>query len=162
MSHSLRPHGLQRQASLPFTISWSLLRLMSVESVMLSKHLILCCFEEGSGPRVLLKSGPGNRGRSACSPTHVARLEFCMIGSGSLGGARDFFSSSSSLHFSLGCLRTSVHLCPHVGKFWGRGHSFPRTKSARWDSVGKCQEIHQNLLLWGSHGFSKFIKARGP
>ena len=43
MSHSLRPHGLQRQASLPFTISWSLLRLMSVESVMLSKHLILCC-----------------------------------------------------------------------------------------------------------------------
>ena len=33
-------------------------------------------FEEGSGPRVLLKSGPGNRGRSACGPTHVARLEF--------------------------------------------------------------------------------------
>ena len=32
--------------------------------------------EEGSGPRVLLKSGPGNRGRSACGPTHVARLEF--------------------------------------------------------------------------------------
>ena len=26
------------------------------------------CFEEGSGPRVLLKSGPGNRGRSACAP----------------------------------------------------------------------------------------------
>ena len=26
--------------------------------------------------RVLLKSGPGNRGRSACGPTHVARLEF--------------------------------------------------------------------------------------
>ena len=33
-------------------------------------------FEEGSGPRVLLKGGPGNRGRSACGPTHVARLEF--------------------------------------------------------------------------------------
>ena len=33
-------------------------------------------FEEGSGPRVLLKSGPGNRGRSACCTTHVARLEF--------------------------------------------------------------------------------------
>ena len=29
-----------------------------------------------SGPRVLLKGGPGNRGRSACGPTHVARLEF--------------------------------------------------------------------------------------
>ena len=33
-------------------------------------------FEEGSGPRVLLKSGPGNRGRWACGTTHVARLEF--------------------------------------------------------------------------------------
>ena len=29
---------------------------------------------EVSGGR--LKSGPGNRGRSACGPTHVARLEF--------------------------------------------------------------------------------------
>ena len=43
----------------------------------------LCCafthrfaFEEGSGPPVLLKGGPGNRGRSACGTTHVARLEF--------------------------------------------------------------------------------------
>ena len=33
-------------------------------------------FEEGFGHRVLLKSGPGNRGRSACGTTHVARLEF--------------------------------------------------------------------------------------
>ena len=30
------------QASLSFTISWSLLKLMSIESVMLSNHLILC------------------------------------------------------------------------------------------------------------------------
>ena len=29
--------------SLSFTISWSLLKLMSIESVMPSKHLILCC-----------------------------------------------------------------------------------------------------------------------
>ena len=33
-------------------------------------------FEEGSGPRVLLKGGPGNRGHSACGTTNVARLEF--------------------------------------------------------------------------------------
>ena len=32
-----------RQAPLPSTISWSLLRSMSFESVMLSNHLILCC-----------------------------------------------------------------------------------------------------------------------
>ena len=31
-----------RQASLSFTISWSLLKLMSIESMMLSNHLILC------------------------------------------------------------------------------------------------------------------------
>ena len=31
-----------RQASLSFTISWSLFKLMSVESVMSSNHLILC------------------------------------------------------------------------------------------------------------------------
>ena len=33
-------------------------------------------FEEGSGPRVLLKSGPGHRGRLGCGTTHVAGLEF--------------------------------------------------------------------------------------
>ena len=31
------------QDSLSFTISWSLLKLMSIESVMSSNHLILCC-----------------------------------------------------------------------------------------------------------------------
>ena len=30
------------QASLTFTISWSLLKFISIESVMLSSHLILC------------------------------------------------------------------------------------------------------------------------
>ena len=38
------------QASLSFTISWSLLRLMSTESVMPSNCLILCC------PLILLPS----------------------------------------------------------------------------------------------------------
>ena len=31
------------QASLSFTISWSLLRVMSIESMMAYNHLILCC-----------------------------------------------------------------------------------------------------------------------
>ena len=35
-------------ASLSFTVSWSLLKFMSIESVILSNHLILCC------PRLLL------------------------------------------------------------------------------------------------------------
>ena len=42
MSVSLQPHGLQHQASLFITTSWSLLKLMSIESVMSSNHLILC------------------------------------------------------------------------------------------------------------------------
>ena len=40
---TLCPHGLQHvRLSWSLTISWSLLKLMSVESVMLSNHLILC------------------------------------------------------------------------------------------------------------------------
>ena len=47
MSDSLRPHELQQlqkcQASLSITNSRSSLRLTSIESVMPSSHLILCC-----------------------------------------------------------------------------------------------------------------------
>ena len=43
MSESLQPYGLQHtHALLPFTISWNLLKLMSIKLVMLSNHLILC------------------------------------------------------------------------------------------------------------------------
>ena len=43
MSDSLRPNGLQHcQASLSFTISQSLLKLMSIELMMPSSHLIFC------------------------------------------------------------------------------------------------------------------------
>ena len=41
VSVSLRPQGLQH-ARLP-SISWSLLKLMSIESVVPSNHLIFCC-----------------------------------------------------------------------------------------------------------------------
>ena len=41
---TLWPHGLQAcQASLSITNSWSLLKLMSIQSVMPSNLLILCC-----------------------------------------------------------------------------------------------------------------------
>ena len=36
------PWTAAHQASPSFTVSWSLLKLMSIESVMLSNHLILC------------------------------------------------------------------------------------------------------------------------
>ena len=41
VSDSLHPHRLQ--ACLSFTICWSFLKLMSIESMMPSNHLILCC-----------------------------------------------------------------------------------------------------------------------
>ena len=42
VSDSLQPHGLQHtRPPCPFN-SWSLLKLMSIESVMPSNHLILC------------------------------------------------------------------------------------------------------------------------
>ena len=39
---SATPWAAACQASLSFTVSWSLLKLMSIESVILSNHLILC------------------------------------------------------------------------------------------------------------------------
>ena len=43
MSDSATPWTAARQASLSIPSSWSLLKLMSIESVMPSNHLILCC-----------------------------------------------------------------------------------------------------------------------
>ena len=44
MSSCLRPHGTAaRQDPLSFTISWSLLKFMSIGSLMPPNHLILCC-----------------------------------------------------------------------------------------------------------------------
>ena len=44
MSNSWQPDGLQpRQASLSITNSWYILKLLSIDSVMPSKHLILDC-----------------------------------------------------------------------------------------------------------------------
>ena len=37
------PWTAAHQASLSFTLSWGLLKLMSIESTMPSNHLILCC-----------------------------------------------------------------------------------------------------------------------
>ena len=42
MSDSVTPWTAAHQAPLSFTIFWSLLKLMSIESVMPSNHLILC------------------------------------------------------------------------------------------------------------------------
>ena len=43
VSNSATPWTAARQVSLSIANSWSLLKLMSIESVMPSNHLILCC-----------------------------------------------------------------------------------------------------------------------
>ena len=70
MSNSLHPHGLQYEASLSFTVSQSLLKLMFIELVMPSNHLILCC------PLLLLPSIFPNI-RIFSSELLFALLEFC-------------------------------------------------------------------------------------
>ena len=64
------PWTASHQASLSFTISWRVLKLMSIESVMPSNHLILCC------PLLLLPSVfPSIRVSSNDSSSHyVAKV----------------------------------------------------------------------------------------
>ena len=62
------------QASLPITNSWSLFKLMSVESVMPSSHLILCCLS------LLL---PSSFQASGCFP----RSQFFASGGQSIGAS---------------------------------------------------------------------------
>ena len=66
MSDSATPWTAAHQASLSFTISWSLLKLMSIKSVMPSNHLILC------HPHLLLPSVfPSIRVFSSESVLHI-------------------------------------------------------------------------------------------
>ena len=65
------------QATLSFTISWSLLKLMSIESVMPSNHLILC------HPFLLLPSiFPSIRGFSSKSAFHIRWSKYWSISFG--------------------------------------------------------------------------------
>ena len=65
-SDSATPWTTARQASLSITISWSLLKLMSIESVMPSSHLTLC------RPLLLPPSiFPSIRVFSSESPLHI-------------------------------------------------------------------------------------------
>ena len=64
------PWMAAHQASLPFTISPSLLRLMFIESVMPSNHLVLCC------PLLLPSIFPSIRVFSKQSVLHIRWLKY--------------------------------------------------------------------------------------
>ena len=65
------PWNAAHQASLSFAISWSLLRLMSTEPVMPSKHLILC------HPLLLPSIFPSIRVFSNESTLHIRWPKYC-------------------------------------------------------------------------------------
>ena len=121
-----------RQASLSFTISWSLLKLMSIELVMPSNHLILCypfsscpqSFpESGSFPMSqLFASGGQSIGASASASVLPVNIQtwfplgltgsslFCPRDSQESSPAPQFKSiHSSKLSLLYGPALTSVH-----------------------------------------------------
>ena len=72
VSDSVTPWTVASQASLSITTSWSLLKLMSIESVMPSNHLILC------RPFLLLPTVfPSNRVFSSESVLHLMWPKYC-------------------------------------------------------------------------------------
>ena len=71
MSNSVTPWTAAHQASLSITSSWSLPKPMSIESVMPSNHLILCC------PLLLLPSSfPSIRVFSSEAALHIRWPEY--------------------------------------------------------------------------------------
>ena len=79
------PWAAARQASLSITNSWNLLKLMPIESVMPSNHLILCC------SLLLLPSiFPGNRVFSNESVLHIRSFSFSISPSKEYSGLISF------------------------------------------------------------------------
>ena len=73
MSDGATPWTTAHQASLSFTISWSSLKSMSIESVMLSDHLILC------RPPLLLSQSSQHQGLFVSSRQVAKVLSFSII-----------------------------------------------------------------------------------
>ena len=89
------PWTAARQASMSFTISWSLLKLMSIESLMPSNHLIFCC------PLLLLPSiFPSIRGFSNESALCNRWPEYWSF-SFSISRSNEY---SRLIYFSMDCL----------------------------------------------------------
>ena len=129
------------QASLSFAVSQSLLKLMSIESVMPSNHLMLChpfffCLhlsQHQSPMRELFISGGQNIGASASAsvlPMHIQDL-FPLKFTGLISLlSRDFQVSSPTLQFkSMNSLILSLLYGPtltYVHDYW-KNHSFDYT-----------------------------------
>ena len=141
MFNSATPWTAACQASLSFTISQSLLKLMSIESVMPSKHLILCC------PLLLLPSiFPGLRVFSNESALQIRWPKFWSF---------SFSTSPSNEHSGLNSFRLTdlISLQPKVlsrvfSDTTVQKHNFFDTQPSLWSN----SHIHTWLLekpqLW--------------
>ena len=135
----MTPCAAAHQASLSFTISWSLLKLMSIESVIPPNHLILCC------PLLFLLSiFPSNRIFSSESVLCIRWPKYCSF---------SFSISPSSVYLGLISLRwtdwTSL-LFKGLSKIFSnttvQKHQFFSAQLSLWSIF----HIHDN---WTSHNF---------
>ena len=132
------PWTATHQASLSFTISQSLLRFMSIESVMLSNHLILC------GPLLLLPSiFPRIRVFSnelallIRFPAHIGGLELLMI-------VTSLFILLWQEIFHV----LVVTVPPNIFKRATSCHYVPNEFGGHWRTLGRCAECS----VWAHSG----------
>ena len=142
-------------AYLFFTMSWSLLRLMSIESVMPSNHLILCC------PLLCLPSiFPSNRVFSSTSALHIRWSKYWSF---SLSPSNEYSGLISFRidWFDLAVQRTLKSLLQHhnskASVLWHSAffivhlsHLYMTTGKTigltRWTFVGKVMSLLFNML----------------
>ena len=167
VSDSLRPNGLQHgQASLSFTISWSLLKLMSIESVMhpaISSSVIpfsscLQSFpESGSFLMSQLLSGGQNIGASASESVLQMNIHDWfsweltgLISLQSMGLSRVFSNNTAQKHQFFGA-QPSLWSKSHIHT-WLMGKSIALTRQS---FVGQVMSLLLNTL-------SRLVKAFLP
>ena len=150
------PWTAAHQASLSFTISQSLLNLMSIESVMPSKHLVLCC------PLLLLLSVfPSTRVFSNELALHIKwpkHWTFSISPSSEYSGLISFRMDSFDLLAVQKILKSLLQHCSSKASILQRSalfkvqlsHAYMTTGKTialtRWTFVGKVMSLLFNML----------------
>ena len=158
MSNSVTPWTTARQASLSFTNSQSLIKLMSIESLMLSNHIILC------HPLLLPPSViPSNRIFSTESVLHIRwpkywSFSYSISPSNEYSGLISFRMDSLDLLAVQGTLKSLLqHHSSKASILWCSAFfivqlSHPHTTTGktialtRWTFVGKVMSLLFNML----------------
>ena len=148
------PWTVACQASLSFRISWSLPRFPSIESVMLSNHLILCCLV-----LFCLQSFPASGFFSNESTLHIKWQKYCSF-SFSIPPSNEYFFRTD--WFDLLAVQETLKsflqhhnlkasiLQPSAFFIVQLSHLYMTTGKTialtRWTSVGKVMSLLFNML----------------